>query len=252
MKISICVDALWPQIPCEKAVKHAFGSGASAIEFWSWWDKNLPAVKNACDERGVAVAAICTRFYSLVDGLKQEDYLRGLQETVDVAKMLKCRTIISQVGNELDQIPREEQRCQLVDGLRKAADLLSSQEIQLVIEPLNTKIDHKGYFLWSSSEAAQIIREINSPHVKMLFDIYHQQVMEGDILHHIRDNLDLIGHMHCAGVPGRHSLLQSELNYEYVFKAVMEMGYEGYMGLELFTDTPEAEIWNWCGKRNNA
>ncbi len=181
-----------------------------------------------------------------MDGLEQEAYLSGLKETVDVAEMLGCRTVISQVGKELTGVPREEQRLQLVDGLRRAADLLSSHDIQLVIEPLNTRVDHKGYFLWSSTEAAQIIREVDSPKVRMLFDIYHQQVMEGDILQHIRENIEIIGHMHCAGVPGRHSLSQSELNYGYVFKAIETMGYEGYMGLELFTDTPEEEIRDWC------
>jgi hydroxypyruvate isomerase len=246
MKLSVCVDALWPQIPCEDAIILAAGNGAEAIEFWSWWDKNLQAVKMACNNSNVAVAAICTRFLSLVDECEQEAYLQGLKETIDAAQLLGCRTIISQVGKELNSVPREAQRLQLADGLRKAADLLSTHDIRLVIEPLNTRVDHKGYFLWSSDEAAQIIQEVNSQHVKMLFDIYHQQVMEGDILQHIRENLDCIGHMHCAGVPGRHSLTDSELNYGYVFKAIEAMGYDGFMGLELFTSTPETEIRNWC------
>lgn len=246
MKMSACVDALWPQIPCEDAVQLAAGCGAGAIEFWGWWDKNLQAVSKACDENSLTVAAICTRFVSLLNVHSQEAYLQGLKETIDAARELKCRTIISQVGNELAGIPREVQRLQLIDGLRKAAELLLSHDMQLVIEPLNTRVDHKGYFLWSSLEAAQIVREVNSPRVKMLFDIYHQQIMEGDILQHIRENLDCIGHMHCAGVPGRHSLSEGELNYDFVFRAIEKMGYEGFMGLELFTGKPEEEIRNWC------
>lgn len=246
MKISVCVDALWPKIPCGNAARLAAGCGAEAIEFWGWWDKDLQAVKMACADSGLNVAAICTRFISLLDIHSQEAYLQGLKETIDAARFLGCRTIISQVGNELAGIPRKVQRSQLTDGLNKAAEMLSSCDIQLVIEPLNTRVDHKGYFLWSSWEAAQIIREVNSPRVKMLYDIYHQQVMEGDILQHIRESLDCIGHMHCAGVPGRHSLSESELNYDYVFRAIEEMGYEGFMGLELFTGKPEEEIKNWC------
>jgi hydroxypyruvate isomerase len=244
MKVSVCVDALWPQIPCEDAIILAAGNGATAIEFWGWWEKNLQAIKKACNNSGVAVAAMCTKFYSLVDEREQEAYLQGLKETINAAQTLGCRTIISQVGKELMDVPRVMQRRQLVNGLRKAADLLSTHNIQLVIEPLNTRVDHKGYFLWSSDEAAQVIQEVNNPQVKMLFDIYHQQIMEGDILQHIRENLDCIGHMHCAGVPGRHSLLDSELNYGYVFHAIESMGYKGFMGLELFTGTPEAEIRN--------
>ncbi len=249
MKMSVCVDALWPKIPCEDAAVLAAGYGAEAIEFWGWWGKNLYAVKKACKESGLAVAAICTRFISLVDGQEQEAYLQGLKETVDAARELHCRTIISRVGKELIGVPREVQRSQLIDGLRKAAELISSHDMQLVIEPLNTRVDHKGYFLWSSSEAAQIVREVNSPQVKMLFDIYHQQIMEGDILRHIQENLDCIGHMHCAGVPGRHSLLESELDYGYVFKMIDAMGYDGFIGMELFTATPEEEIMRWCRKQ---
>ena len=246
MKMSACVDALWPKIPCGDAAKLAAGCGAKAIEFWGWWDKDLQSVKRACDENSLAVAAICTRFISLVDLYSQDAYLQGLRESISAARMLDCHTIISQVGNELAGIPRKVQRSKLTDGLNKAADILLSHDIQLVIEPMNTRVDHKGYFLWSSMEAAQIVREVNSPRVKMLFDIYHQQVMEGDILQHIRENLDCIGHMHCAGVPGRHSLSESELNYDYVFRAIDDMGYEGFMGLELFTLVPEEEIKNWC------
>ena len=246
MKMSVCLDALWPRLACEEAVVRAAGSGAAAIEFWGWWDKNLSAVKKACADTGVTVAAVCTRFFSLVDEREQESYLRGLKETMDAAQMLGCRTVISQVGNERMDVPREEQRLQLADGLRKAAGLLSEHDVQLVIEPLNTRVDHKGYFLWSSGEAAQIVRDVHSPQVRMLFDIYHQQVTEGDILTRVRENIGLIGHMHCAGVPGRHSLSESELDYGYVFKAIEAMGYEGFMGLELFTGTPEEEISKWC------
>jgi hydroxypyruvate isomerase len=246
MKMSVCDDALWPKIPCGDAAILAAGCGAKAIEFWSWWDKDLQAVKKACDVSGLAVAAICTRFISMLDWREQGAYLQGLKETIGAARELHCRTIITQAGKELMGIPREVQRSQLIDGLRKAAELVSSHDVQLVIEPLNTRVDHKGYFLWSSAEAAQIVREVNSPRVKMLFDIYHQQVTEGDILQHIRENLTCIGHMHCAGVPGRHSLSESELDYRYVFRAINAMGYDGFMGLELFTQSPEEEIKSWC------
>ena len=248
MKISVCVDALWPHLSCEAAIVKAAENGAEAVEFWSWWDKDLSAVKAACKKNGVKVAALCTRFFSLVDQSQHEAYLRGLDETIQVADMLSCHTIISQVGNEQTGMSREEQRRNLVEGLDKSTLLLSGHDIQLVIEPLNTQIDHKGYYLYSSCEAAQIVQEVSSPQVKMLFDIYHQQVMEGDILRHIRQHFPHIGHMHCAGVPGRGPLAKSELDYDYIFGAIEKMGYKEYMGLELFTGTPEMEIQKWCSR----
>ena len=104
----------------------------------------------------------------------------------------------------------------------------------LVIEPLNTYVDHAGYYLWSSDEAFQIVGEVNSPNIKVLFDIYHQQIMEGNIIPRIRKNINSIGHFHAAGSPGRHELDSGEINYPNIFEAIGEAGYTGYIGLEYF------------------
>ena len=113
----------------------------------------------------------------------------------------------------------------------------------MVVEPLNLRVDHQGYFLSGSDEAAEILKEVGSPNVKMLFDIYHQQITEGDLIRRIQKYLPCIGHFHAAGNPGRHELYQSEINYPYVFQAIENEAYEGYMGLEYFPeDAPEAGL----------
>ena len=110
--------------------------------------------------------------------------------------------------------------------------MLESEGIILVIEPLNLTIDHKGYYLSKSSEAFDIVSEVGSPNVKVLYDIYHQQVTEGNIINTIRENIDLIGHFHAAGLPGRQELNRGELYYPAVFDAIDHAGYQGYVGLE--------------------
>lgn len=120
------------------------------------------------------------------------------------------------------------------------SEILKDTGITLVIEPLNTRVDHKGYFLSSSDEAAGILKTVNSPSVKMLFDIYHQQISEGDIIRHIQEYIQLIGHFHAAGNPGRHELYHSELDYNKVIEAISALGYDKYIGLEYFPeDDPE-------------
>jgi len=95
-------------------------------------------------------------------------------------------------------------------------------------------VDHPGYFLDSAKEEAKIIREINHPNVRLLYDIYHMQIMEGSIISTIEKNIDIIGHFHAAGVPGRGELYLGELNYPCIIKRIDELGYDGYIGLEYF------------------
>ncbi len=113
----------------------------------------------------------------------------------------------------------------------------------LVFEPLNTLVDHKGYYLYSSEEAFRIADQVNSPKVKVLYDIYHQQITEGHLIKRITKNIDKIGHFHAAGNPGRHELYFGEINYSEVFKAIDETGYTGSIGLEYFPiEEPEKGI----------
>ena len=104
--------------------------------------------------------------------------------------------------------------------------------ITLLLEPLNTRYDHPGYWLTSSDRGADICRKFDSPRLRLLFDCYHMQVMEGDLIKHIERNLDVIGHIHSAGVPGRHELFRGEIDYPYLMDAVWRMGYRGVFGLE--------------------
>ncbi len=108
----------------------------------------------------------------------------------------------------------------LVDGLRQAAPLLEAANLTLVIEPLNDRIDHPGYYLVRSDEAFEIIDQVGSPSVKVVFDIYHQQISEGQLIANITSNIDKIGHFHAAGNPGRHELTRGELHYPSIFAAI--------------------------------
>ncbi|MEM0969400.1 MAG: TIM barrel protein, partial [Verrucomicrobiota bacterium] len=100
--------------------------------------------------------------------------------------------------------------------------------------PLNELVDHPGYYLVQSPEAFEIVQEVASPHVQVVFDIYHQQISEGNVLANLRRHLERghIGHLHAAGNPGRHELQRGELHYRSILSAIKETGYTGYVGLE--------------------
>lgn len=233
MKLSVCTDAVFQGESLTASAKRVRQLGISAIEFWGWEDKDLGELGRLREETGVEVAALCTGFVSLVDARQREAYVESLRRTLEVAGRLGCRRIITQTGNELP-IAREEQRASLVEGLRACVPYLEEADSVLVVEPLNVRVDHAGYYLSSSDEAAEIVREVGSEHVKLLFDIYHQQITEGDLIRRIREYLPCIGHFHAAGNPGRHELYDSEVDYRSIFRAIRETGYDGYIGLEYF------------------
>jgi hydroxypyruvate isomerase len=212
--------------------------GFNAFEFWSWWDKDLPAILHAKEALGLEISGIVTKFISLTDPSKREAYVEGVKQTISVAKMLGCKTIISQVGQEIPGISREEQHRSIVEGLKACVPFLNESGIILVIEPLNTLVDHKGYYLDSSKEGFQIVNELDSPFVKVLYDIYHIQIMEGNIISTISKNINNIGYFHVAGVPGRHEPYIGELFYLNIFKAIKTTGFKGYLALEYFPIPP--------------
>lgn len=229
---SVCIDAVLPGMTFDEALRVVKDAGIPAFEFWGWWDKDLDAVLAARDAHGLQIAACCTKFISLVDASLREAYLDGLVESIGAAQRLGTSTLISQVGDFLPGVEREEQHASLVAGLRAAAPLLEEAGITLVIEPLNELVDHVGYYLVRSQEAFEIIDEVASPNVQVVFDVYHQQISEGNVIHNLTSNIDHIGHIHAAGNPGRHELSMGEINYPQVLAAIAASGYDGFVGLE--------------------
>ncbi len=242
MKYSVCIDAVFMGkgsfIEGMRTVKEC---GYDAIEFWTWWDKDVEEIIKAKNELGLKVATFCTKFVNPGNATLQDDYIEGLKETIEVAKALDCKTIISQAGWEIEGISREAHRNSLREVLKKAAAIAEQENMTIVLEPLNILVDHAGYHLWSSKDAFELIEEVGSPNIKVLFDIYHQQITEGNLIVNIKGNIDKIGHFHAAGNPGRNEITKGEINYEKVFKAIKEAGYNEYVGLEYMTDNNVAE-----------
>jgi len=235
MHYSVCTSAVFSRLPVEDAIARVHEAGLDTYEFWGWWDMDIAAVQRAQKEHQVRLAAMCTRFVPLNDPQRREEYLRGLEETLAVAKELGCQTLITQVGQNRPECSREEQTRSIIDGLKACVPLLEKAGAVLTIEPLNTRFDHPGYFLARSDEAFAIVREVNSPHVKVLFDIYHQQITEGNLIPNITENAAWIGHVHMAGHPGRHEPFgRNEIHYPSVLGALKEAGYAGAVGLEYF------------------
>lgn len=171
---------------------------------------------------------------SLVNPREREQFLKEMQLSIEAAKKVDCKRLVVLTGNEQGGMPRSEQMANAVAALRAAAPLLEKSGITAVVEVLNTYVNHAGYFLYRVGDAAEMVDRVGSPNVKILFDIYHVQIMEGNLIENIRMHVDRIGHFHIGDVPGRHEPGTGEINYRNVFRAIFELGdrYQGYAALE--------------------
>jgi len=240
MRICIPIPCFFRDVSFEEAIYKVKELGFDAIETYNWKALNFDAVKKALDETGVELISMCTTEFNLTDPTFREKWVAGLEESCEAASKLGVKHLITQVGADTGA-PREEQHASIVAGLSAGIPILEKYGVTIMIEPLNTYVNHPGYYLWSSIEGFEIIREVNHPLVKVIYDIYHQQVMEGNIITNITNNLDCIAHMHAAGHPGRHELQYGENDYKVIWEACDKAGYTGCCGLEYSPLLPALE-----------
>jgi hydroxypyruvate isomerase len=158
-----------------------------------------------------------------------------------MAQKFGAKRLIAQAGNSSIKFTWEEQWESLALGLKACSKVLEKTDITLDVEPLNP-IDHKGYFLTKVEDAYRLIKDVSSKQIRILFDIYHVQVTQGNLINRFREGGTLIDHVHTAGNPGRVNITQGEISYPDVLKAIHEFGYDGWVGLEGHCEDPDNDI----------
>ncbi|MCU6732330.1 hydroxypyruvate isomerase family protein [Diplocloster agilis] len=231
MKYSLCIEPVFGHLPFYDRVRAARECGADAVEFWNPFVYD-PGRLAAVLEREHMQAAAC----GLGDNWKYRLNLpfpvlkNELERAIAFGREIGCYTFIGLSGDRTSD--SDTQMYAIIENLKRLAQICEREDVTIVLEALNSRYDHKGYFLDRASSGFDIIKAVDSPHVKLLYDCYHMQIMEGDVVNSIRQNCGLIGHFHSAGVPGRHEPSCGELYYPAVIKEIEACGYEGYFGLE--------------------
>ena len=181
---------------------------------------NMPPGDWAAGERGLAA----------LPG-REREFREGIEKALEYAKATGCRTLHAMAGLWPQGRERDEGLAVYVENLRHAADRLAAAELTLVIEPINTR-DIPGYFLNTTKEAASVIERVGRPNLKIQLDLYHVQIMEGDLAHRMRALRDRYAHVQIAGNPGRHEPDIGEIHYPFLFDLFDELGYDGWIGCE--------------------
>jgi hydroxypyruvate isomerase len=159
--------------------------------------------------------------------------LQELEMMIPLAARAQVPNVIAMFGNRVPGIDDAAAIANCVSGLTKIAPLAAEHGVTICVELLNSKVNHPGYQGDRTAFGAAVMQGVNSPRVKLLYDIYHMQIMEGDVIRTIRDNINWIGHFHTGGVPGRHEINGSqELNYHAIAAAIADLNYTGYVAHE--------------------
>lgn len=242
MKLSLCIEMALAKLPFEQRFEKAAELGFEFVEMWFVkdfsYDGTAKKLANIAERNSVKIAntVIGSPDGSIGGGLtdpaKRKQWLERARITIEFNKAANIAATIVCTGNVVKGMSDRQMLQSVLEGLKPGLEMAVKAGVTLLLEPLNTVYDHPEYWLSSSDKAAAICRKLDCPNMKLLFDCYHMQIMEGDVLKHIERNIDVIGHFHSAGVPGRHELYNGELNYPFVIGQIERLGYKGVFGLE--------------------
>ncbi len=244
IKINALVDLFFKDLPLDERVPAIAACGYKYIETWKGKDAGeLRKMQAAGRDCGVELVSIVMNFatedqVAPIRPENRERFLEQMDRYADNALSAGCRQGIVTAGQAVAGRTPADQRRALVAALRAAGERVASRGFKLNLEPLNTAVDHAGYFLDDPLEGLAIVREVGLPNVRMLYDVYHMTIMTGNQTAFLEQNIEWIGHFHAAGVPGRHEPFAGETNYPFLLRRINAAGYDGFMGLEYMPALP--------------
>lgn len=199
---------------------------------------NLPAGDWESGERGIACHPD-----------RRAEFRDGVEQALSYAALLGNRRINCLAGIPPIGVSADEARTTLIENLRFAAKRLQEAQIQLLVEAINTR-DVPGFYLNRSTQTLELIAEVGSPNLALQYDVYHMQIMEGDLSHTLATHLNKIGHVQIADTPGRHEPGTGEINYPFILNTLDRLGYDGWVSGEYVPATTTDAGLGWieaCG-----
>jgi len=160
-------------------------------------------------------------------------FMTQLAAQIEAAKRLECPQIILLSGKRVEELEHEAQQKTSIENLKRAAEMVSRENLQIVIEPIDA-LENPAIYLTTVTEGFEIVRQVGSPNVKVLYDFYHEQRGYGNLIEKLEGNVDLIGLVHIADVPGRHEPGTGEIDYQNIYRKLFELGYNRFVAMEFY------------------
>lgn len=247
------ISWLFPEIPFSQRPDAVAQLGFAALEFGFPSHADIDAIAAAQQRYGLEVTLfnqdvpvwdVANRGY-LADPGRRDEFRRTLDEALEIVGRLDVRKVMLAAGIELPELERQAQYESILDNLHYAAPLGEQADVILTLEVLNP-IDNPGYFLTSSAEAIEIVREVDHHNIRFQLDTYHLGLMEGHLLETLENCADVLGHIQFADVPGRHEPGTGDIDFEALARMAVKLGYAGPIGLEFIPLEQGAAALAWC------
>ncbi len=219
---------------CIEIVAEAGYNGVQLVgEFQKWSADETSRIMSRMRSLGLVVDSMSGVRAGFSNPAETELFLSQLKAQIEAAKLLECPQIILLSGKRVDSLAPEAQQQAAVDNLKRAADLVAKEQIEIVIEPIDP-IENPTIFLQTVAQGFRIVDQVASPNVKVLYDFYHEQRSFGNLIEKLDGNIDRIGLVHVADVPGRHEPGTGEIDYGNIYRKLAELHYSRYIAMEFY------------------
>jgi hydroxypyruvate isomerase len=228
------LDTWFRNVPFEQRPALAKQAGFKTVEFWRAArapELDAAAIRKLLDENGLAVSQYAPEAPNFSDPARHPDLLKMIDSAIADARILGCDKITLVGHRNIDGMTREAMLAGYTTGLMRIAPVLEAANMTALVEPFNT-VNHLNHLLNGSRPAYAMMKAVNSPRIKLLWDFYHMQLEEGDLIDKFKAGIDQVGYVQIGDVPGRHEPGTGEINHAGLIRAVRAAGYQGKIGLE--------------------
>lgn len=235
-KFAVNCEMWWTKLPFLERIKKTAELGFPAIEFWPLAGKDLDAVAKLTQDLGIEIAQFTA--WGFRPGMNEPKHhpavVQAIKDACVAAKTLKCEMATVVAGDDVPGMTQDEMHQHVITALKLCAPIAEDHDLTLILEPMNIRVDHKGHCLYGSAPAIRICNEVDSPNVKINWDLYHMHITEGDLCGHLREGFasKRLGYLQIADHPGRHEPGTGEIHYNRVLKEAYDLGYRDPVGLE--------------------
>ena len=245
-KLSVMLWTVFQKLPFEERLEKVAEAGYKNVElvgeYHNWSEEDFRKASRKREQLGITFDTTAGLAHGVADPHAREAFLSDVRKELKVMEKLDCPALILMSGDRVPGVPRREQHESCVEGLKSAAELVEGKNIKLLLENIDPEENPK-YYLTSVAEGFEIVGKVNHPQVKFLYDFFHEQISEGNLIEKLEKNIEKVALVHIADVPGRHEPGTGEINYVNIFKKLGQLKYSGYAAMEFLpTGDPVAAL----------
>lgn len=253
VKLAANLSLMFSDMPFLERFAAAANAGFQAVEFMFPYSEPAATIAAQLGEHGLALALFNLPAGVWQDGERgigalpgrESEFREGTALALEYARYLGCQRLHLMAGKTAG-LDRHACRETMIENVRYATDLALRDDIQILLEPINTRVDIPDYFYDSTAAVMALISEVGRPNVRLQYDIYHMQIMEGDLARTIERLLPVIGHVQLADNPGRHEPGTGEINFPWLLARLDALGYAGFVGCEYVPANKTLEGLGWA------